>query len=46
MDHVSNDKESLKQRLQALQSEMAAITRQLNELEDAAEEKETENDPL
>jgi prefoldin subunit 5 len=43
---VSNDEESLKQRLQALQSEMAAITKQLDELEEAAEEEETENDPL
>jgi chaperonin cofactor prefoldin len=45
-DNVSDDKESLKQRLQALQSEMAAITKQLDELEEAAEEEGKENDPL
>jgi chaperonin cofactor prefoldin len=45
-DHVPIDKESLKQRLQALQSEMAAINKQLDELEETAEEEAAENDPL
>jgi chaperonin cofactor prefoldin len=45
-DNVPIDKESLKQRMQALQSEMAAITKQLDELEEAAEEEAAENDPL
>jgi prefoldin subunit 5 len=39
------NKESLEQRLQALQSEMAAITKQLDQLEEGKEEA-AENDPL
>ena len=45
-DNVPIGKEALKQRMQALQSEMAAIDKQLDEMEEAAEEEETENDPL
>ncbi len=40
-DNVPIDKEALKQRMQVLQSEMAAINKQLDESEEAAE-----NDPL
>jgi hypothetical protein len=45
-DNVPIDKESLKQRMQALESEMAAINKQLDELEEPAEEEAVENDPL
>ena len=45
-DKVPIDKEALKQRMQALQSEVAAIDKQLDELEAAEEEKGTENDTL
>ena len=44
-DNLPIDKEALKQRMQALQSEMAAIDKQLDEMEEA-EEEETESDPL
>ena len=43
---VPGDKEALKQRLQWLQSEMAAINKQLDEWDEAAEEEAAENDPL
>ena len=48
---VPIDKASLKHRMQALRSEMAAINKQLNELEasakeELAEEEATENDPV
>jgi chaperonin cofactor prefoldin len=45
-DNVSIDKEALKLRMQVLQSEMAAVNKQLDELEEAAEEEAAENDPL
>jgi chaperonin cofactor prefoldin len=46
LDNVPIDKETLKQRLEVLQSEMAAVNKQLDELEEAAEEEAAENDPL
>lgn len=42
---LPTDKEALKQRMQALQSEMAAVNKQLDELE-VADEEVAENDPL
>lgn len=43
---VPIDKEVLKQRLQSLQSEVAAISRQLDKLEATTEEEAAENDAL
>jgi hypothetical protein len=44
LDHAPFDKEALRERLEALQSEMAAINEQLNELEEAAPKEGTAND--
>lgn len=44
-DDLPNDKEGLKQRMQALQSEMAAVNKQLDKLE-VADKEVAENDPL
>ena len=42
-DNLPIDKEALKQRMQALQSEMAAIKKQLEGLEEGKEEEVAEN---
>jgi hypothetical protein len=43
---VPFDKGALRERMLALQSEMAAINKQLDELEAAGREEGAENDPL